>query len=165
MKKCLWFLLILVSVSLAVAQNPACQTAHHRAFDFWLGNWRVLNPQGKLAGHNQIEVMQDGCVLQENWRAANGVYTGTSYNFYNSGTGLWYQTWVDNQGGVLLLQGGIQNGAMVLEGKSKNAQGQWQLDRITWTPHNANTVQQLWTVSVDEGKTWTTLFDGTYQRE
>lgn len=162
--------LIVITCFTATAQTnqapvATCSTPQHRAFDFWIGAWNVTNPQGKVAGKNEILLLQDGCLLQENWTAANGVYKGTSYNFYDASTGQWHQTWVDNQGGTLLLTGGIQNGNMVLSGKSKNSQGQWQLDRITWTPHPQGSVQQVWEVSADEGKTWSKIFDGLYQRQ
>lgn len=169
MKTPILFTLFVITRICATAQaNPAptasCNTPQHRAFNFWIGTWSVTNPQGKPAGKNEIRVMQDGCLLQENWTSANGVYKGTSYNYYNAFTGQWNQTWVDNQGGTLLLTGGIENGNMILSGKSKNIQGQWQLDRITWTPHPQGTLQQVWEVSADEGKTWSKIFDGLYQR-
>lgn len=164
--------LILIAVAFGVfttsyGQNNSnsCATENHRAFDFWVGEWKVLNPKGKEAGRNQIKVEQGGCVLVENWSSADGVFKGTSYNFYNASTEKWNQTWVDNQGGSLLLEGNIQNGAMVLSGKSKGPQGQWQLDRITWTPNGDGTVRQHWQVSTDEGKSWATSFDGTYHRQ
>lgn len=164
----LFTLFVITNIYAAAQTNPAptapCNTPQHRSFDFWIGTWNVTNPQGKPAGKNEIRVLQDGCLLQENWTSANGVYKGTSYNYYNASTDQWNQTWVDNQGGTLLLAGGIENGTMILSGKSKNSQGQWQLDRITWTPHPLGTVQQVWEVSADEGKTWSKIFDGLYQR-
>lgn len=53
---------------------------------------------------------------------------------------------------------------MVLSGVTRNAQGQEALNRITWTPFTADSVQQLWETSSDGGATWTTAFDGRYVR-
>ena len=61
---------------------------------------------------------------------------------------------MDRSGGVLLLDGGLRDGAMVLE-----APGQ----RITWT-HADDEVRQVWETSTDDGTTWTVAFDGRYKR-
>ncbi|RMG16869.1 MAG: hypothetical protein D6730_24680, partial [Bacteroidetes bacterium] len=119
----------------------------------------------KLAGTNRIVVLQDSCVIQENWVAANGRYTGTSYNYYHAQTGRWHQTWVDNQGGSLELEGAFSDGAMVMmSGEMKNAKGETYINRITWTPKPDGSVRQHWEVSSDQGKSWTTVFDGLYKK-
>ena len=62
-------LLVIISACLAwgcgvpaLAATP-CNTSAHRAFDFWIGEWRVQTPEGKLSGVNLIEREHDGCVL------------------------------------------------------------------------------------------------------
>ena len=35
-------------------------------------------------------------------------------------------------------------------------------NRVTWTPHEDGSVQQVWETSTDGGETWTTVFDGQY---
>ncbi|MCB0429665.1 MAG: hypothetical protein H6585_07165 [Flavobacteriales bacterium] len=154
--------------ALANAQNnsPAtpckCCTAPHRSFDFWLGEWEVTNPQGKLAGHNRITMEQDSCVLAEHWTGNGGKFTGTSLNFFDEGDQQWHQTWTDNQGGSLLLAGRMINGSMVLDDKSSTGNTE-TYNRITWTPNSDGTVRQHWEKTEDGGKTWATLFDGTYK--
>jgi hypothetical protein len=37
--------------------------------------------------------------------------------------------------------------------------------RITWTPIASDRVRQFWEFSKNEGRTWTTVFDGTYVRK
>ena len=49
------------------------------------------------------------------------VYTGESLNTYDPARKVWHQTWVDNSGVLLLLDGKFDGKSMVLEGK-------------TWTP-------------------------------
>jgi hypothetical protein len=39
------------------------------------------------------------------------------------------------------------------------------LNRITWTPIDANHVRQFWEISRDGGKTWASNFDGLYTRK
>ena len=45
----------------------SCTKAEFRQFDFWLGDWEVTLPDGKVAGTNKIESILGGCVLQESW--------------------------------------------------------------------------------------------------
>jgi hypothetical protein len=143
----------------------ACCTPEARQFDFWVGVWETYQADGKLAGNNTIIILQDGCVLQENWISSGGGYTGTSYNFYNSRTKKWRQLWIDYQGGNLQLTGELINGNMVLQSeKLPNQKGEWQIDRITWTPNKDGSVRQHWEASTDDGKTWTTAFDGLYKK-
>ena len=44
-----------------------CADLQHRAFDFWIGEWQVRTPDGKLAGVNRIEREYGGCVLHERY--------------------------------------------------------------------------------------------------
>lgn len=133
-----------------------------RQFDFWVGNWQVTTPDGKVAGHNRIEFILGDRVLQENWTGAGG-YVGKSFNIYDIPTGKWRQFWVDKSGLSLVLTGGIVDGSMVLSGERETTNGT-VVDRITWTPGDDGSVRQLWETSIDFGKTWTTLFDGLYSR-
>ena len=141
------------------AQRGSCSAPEHRQFDFWIGEWRVTLPDGKHAGDNRIEKILDGCALHESWQGASGG-RGFSYNAYDRDRKVWHQTWVDKQANLLLLEGGLKNGAMVLSG----TQGK-TLNRITWTPNKDGSVRQLWETSADQGKTWQIAFDGLYRRK
>ncbi len=138
-----------------------CAGAPHRQFDFWLGAWDVRTPDGKTAGTNRIEKVSGGCALIENWSGASGS-RGTSLNFYDEASGLWNQVWVDNEGEILRLSGTLDAGSMVLEGAA--AGDRTTRHRITWRPLQGGRVRQHWESSPDGGKTWSTLFDGTYTR-
>jgi hypothetical protein len=146
----------------APAQPPPCTDAAHRAFDFWLGDWQVHKPDGKLAGHNRITREYGGCVIHEHYTGAAG-YSGESLNIYDASRKLWHQTWVDNGGLLLVLEGGIRDGAMVLEGQTTGADGVVAKQRITWTPNGDGSVRQLWEATNAKGE-WTTSFDGRYTR-
>ncbi len=157
-------LLIPTAVGAQQQRPPNCRSAEHRDFDFWIGTWDVFNPQGQLVGMNRIERDLNGCVLHESWQSLSGTHRGNSYNIYDRTTDKWHQTWVDNSGLLLQIDGGLQGNNMVLSGLTRNAQGQEALNRITWTPFTADSVQQLWETSSDGGTTWTTAFDGRYVR-
>lgn len=143
------------------AQQARCSTPEYRQFDFWAGDWEVHNAAGKLAGTNTITPMLNGCVLHEQW-AGTGGYTGESFNIYDQRTGMWHQTWVDNGGLLLVLDGGMEKGSMVLRGELKGRDGKMSQQRITWTPNEDGSVRQLWENSPD-GKSWNTAFDGIYR--
>jgi hypothetical protein len=135
-----------------------CAGESHQ-FDFWIGDWNVINPAGKLAGHNRIESILGGCALAEHWDSASGG-RGVSYNAYDATAKKWRQFWVDSHGGVLELEGALDGRNMVLRSKA----GGSHVDRITWTPNDDGTVRQHWETSEDAGTTWTTSFDGRYER-
>lgn len=159
-------LLLLVSSPAPVrGQGAPCTGTEHRAFDFWAGRWDVHVPDGRLAGHNTIEPMLNGCVLHEHYTTPTG-YEGESFNVYDASRGVWHQTWVDNGGTLLTLEGTFDGERMVLAGRTRNAQGAVTLQRITWSrvDGDPDRVRQLWETSTDDGATWTVAFDGLYTR-
>jgi len=149
----------------ALAQAPAaapCPGAEASQFDFWLGDWDVFTPNGKLAGTNRIEKLY-GCVLHESW--SNPKVQGQSFNIYDPERAVWHQTWVDSTGSLLVIEGKFANGSMVLSDAALPAKKDAkQVNEITWTPSADGSVRQHWRVSADGGKTWTTSFDGKYVR-
>lgn len=145
----------------AMAAAP-CAGPEHRAFDFWLGNWEVHRPDGKLAGHNRITREYDGCVIHEHYTTEHG-YSGESLNIYDAARKVWHQTWVDNSGLLLTLEGGMHDGAMVLQGQIVGKDGEIAKQRITWTPNADGSVRQLWEAANARGE-WTTSFDGHYTK-
>jgi len=159
------FILSLITLFAYGQSDPKpcyCCTDNHRQFDFWLGEWEVKN-NGKLAGKNSITLVQDSCLIREEWISAGNAYTGTSYNFYNEEKDQWQQLWVDNQGGYLELTGKFEKGEMVLKSdEMTNRQGEKYINRITWTPKPDGSVRQHWETSKDQGIHWETLFDGLY---
>lgn len=153
-----------------MAEAPPCSTPEHRQFDFWVGEWEVYDyssgQKGRRVGHNRIVKIMKDCALQENWESVQG-NRGTSYNAYFAPEGKWHQTWVDENGTVLLLSGEFRDGEMVLSGSRPGSQpGVRMLDRITWSLLDGakDQVRQLWEVSRDGGQTWEVVFDGLYER-
>ena len=146
-----------------VVQDCPCCSPGFRQFDFWLGEWTAYTPDGTFAGTNTIDLIQDKCVIRENWISSTPGYSGTSYNYFSKSDSTWTQVWVDNQGGSLNLKGGIEEGRMVLQGTTTNSTGSTVINRITWTPNQDGTVRQLWeTKTADQD--WTIAFDGMYKR-
>ncbi|HZI28858.1 MAG TPA: hypothetical protein VFD64_11890 [Gemmatimonadaceae bacterium] len=157
-------LLVCLLTSSPGAQQPSrCASASYRQFDFWIGEWEVSDSLSRRLGSNRIERVLDGCVLYESWSGATGA-RGHSFNAFDPGDSKWHQTWVDNEGTVLMISGGIVNGEMVMEGERRLADGTQTLERITWTPNADGTIRQIWQSSRDRGMRWSIVFDGLYRR-
>lgn len=158
-------LVCMVAPAILAAQQqppPTCAGEEHRQFDFWVGTWDVFNPEGRKVGTNQITLELNGCALHESWQSLSGPHRGHSYNIYDRTTDRWHQTWVDNTGLLLQLDGGLAEGRMVLEGTTRGSDGGETANRITWSRQEDGTVRQLWEVSDDGGDTWSVAFDGRY---
>jgi hypothetical protein len=137
-----------------------CQAPEHRQFDFWLGDWDVTAPASPgSTSRNRITLINGGCTLREEYTTPLG-YEGTSLNFYDATQRVWHQTWIDNQGGVLFLDGGLQDRSMVMATTTDPQ----NIQRITWTSLDDGRVRQHWEATTDGGKTWSTVFDGYYAK-
>jgi hypothetical protein len=136
-------------------QKRPCSSTAYRAFDFWVGEWTVTMPSRQgWSAQSVISRHNDGCSIHEAYHAAGG-YRGSSINFFDQTDQKWHQTWIDNQGGALYLQGGPIEGGMVLSDPG---------NRITWIALDDGRVRQHWESTTDGGATWTTAFDGYYAR-
>jgi hypothetical protein len=162
------FSLAMIGACPCESQQPVpaatiCTDAKFREFDFWAGTWRVVDADRKLAGDNSVSIEHGGCVLVERWRSASGG-SGESFNYYDPVAQLWKQRWV-GLGLILEMQGGLQNGAMVLEGPLHYVREKRTTRlRGTWSVLPDGRVRQLFVESSDQGKTWTPWFDGYYSR-
>ena len=146
------------------APQPPCSMEKYHQFDFWIGDWNVIE-NGHPAGSNSIQSIDNGCALLEHWQGAGpGGISGSSLNIYDRVRDRWHQTWVDGEGTLLVLEGGWRDGSMVLQGERPAVDGNGATThRITWTPNEDGTVRQLWDASRD-GKSWIVLFDGLYEK-
>jgi len=147
----------------AAAAAPRCSAPEYRQFDFWIGRWRVTEG-GQPAGQNVIATDLEGCALLESWTAVDGS-RGRSLNYFDRALRRWHQSWIDERGGVLELDGGWSGASMVLEGERPDAQsGTHVRHRIAWTPNADGSVRQHWQVLKTPQGAWETVFDGLYQR-
>jgi len=145
-------------------EGQPCSAPEYSQFDFWVGDWQVTSPEGKQQGTNHIVKILGECAIQENWTGTGGSI-GQSYNIYSSARGVWHQTWVDNSGSLLLLDGGIEDGRMVLRGETPARDGNGTvLHEISWTPMDTGQVRQHWRISKDGGGAWQDAFLGIYTR-
>ncbi len=164
MKMLLAVTALMLSASLWAQTPPKpCTAIEHRAFDFLLGEWEVRGVDGKIAGSNSITAEYGGCVVHERYDTGRG-YQGESLNIFDGSRGTWHQTWVDSTGLLLLLEGGMVDGKMVLAGQTAVAKSRPTRHRITWTPNRDGSVRQLWESTNSAGE-WTVAFDGHFIRK
>jgi hypothetical protein len=105
--------------------NDPCGSPALGQFDFWLGEWQVVDTvSGALVAYDRIEKDLENCVLVQRWTSLDDTFRpsgavhrmrGMSLSGYD-GT-QWIQTWVDNMGGMIVLKGGLEDGAMVIQTK------------------------------------------------
>ncbi|MBK8247288.1 MAG: hypothetical protein IPK85_07835 [Gemmatimonadetes bacterium] len=161
-------LLALVLPLVVDAQAPTptpCTAPAYRQLDFWIGEWRVIGPQGKHVGDNTISPQQGGCFVREQWRSSGGS-NGESMNFFNPSTRSWHQVWVDNSGGVLMFTGTPETNAMVYRGQTGNGdRAQRHVLSLRLQPDG--TVRQLWEtwpLADSSAAARVVSFDGIYHR-
>lgn len=141
--------------------HPCAYVPEMRQFDFWVGSWEV-RVSGAVAGTSRVERILDGCVLLENWESTLGS-SGKSFNLYDTETKKWRQTWVDSRGRMTSYVGGREGNTMRFLAQMKTPAGKSVRLRMTFTPLSADQVRQHIEQSED-GKVWTTSFDGLYTR-
>jgi hypothetical protein len=140
-------------------RHPCAGDPDRRAFDFFVGNWRVTTAEGVVAGINRIEAVLGGAALIERWTSSNG-YEGTSLNRLDPSTGTWSQTWVDDQGDVIEFVGGrVEDGAMRFVAHSGGVER-----RLTFFDEGPDALRQLAEASEDGGATWSVEYDLRYRR-
>ena len=156
-----FFLVFLMSVASFAQSDQPCSKDVYRQFDFWIGKWEVKSPAGKTIGWNEVTRELGGCLLVEHWKSA-GKSAGSSFNYYDIRDQQWHQLYIDNSGDAgafPVMSGYLQNGKMVLLTDPKIK----PLDRWTWYQTSPGKVRQMAERSEDGGKTWSTVWDSTYE--
>lgn len=151
------------------AANP-CAVPQQKQFDFWVGEWDLTWPggkQGELAhGTNQIRRTMDGCVVEENFNGGDSMpLRGMSLSTFDTRSGQWKQTWVDNQGGYLDFLGAFQNRQMILSRAARKPDGTVFLQRMVFKNITRDAFDWSWESSTDNGKSWKVVWPIHYTRK
>lgn len=153
------------STAYASDGNQYCETADHKAMDFWLGHWEARDKSGRKLGLQLVEKIERSCVLQEWWRGETEEDGGgTSLSIYDAKRKLWNHTWMSVRGNLLSLDGGWDGEAMVMTGYYINREGRREFHRTKWKPLADQRVYQLWDVSTDGGATWQVIHEAWLTR-
>lgn len=139
-------------------------TPAYRQFDFWVGEWDVFNKNNKQVGTNSVKMLEDGCIIAENWTSAQPGMTGKSFNFYNPTTGQWHQSYMDNGGSNWMMDGAYKKGELRFAGAIFSPTGKL-LVHMTFFNLGPDKVRQWAETSSDEGRTWRVVWDATYIRK
>jgi hypothetical protein len=129
--------------------TQACTADSYRDFDFWLGDWNVVNASGVITGAtNRIVRDLDGCAVLENWTAANGS-RGRSLNAYDRADGRWHQMWVAPSAfSPLRIAGTKRNGVLEMSGVRVSPFGFSVVDTIRWQAISEDIVNQAGTKDI-----------------
>ncbi len=141
------------------AKIDSCTAPEYRQFDFWIGDWDVFdvgNPTTMVA-RVRVDHILDGCVLREDYQGADGL-KGQSFSLYDASRKVWHQNWVTNGGRLLVIEGEMQAGEIVLSGVDRTASGKERQVRGTWQPVSGG-AREIAVTSIDGGKTWSPWFD------
>ncbi|MGH2666496.1 hypothetical protein [Flavobacterium sp.] len=168
MKKTIVLFGFIITTQFLFAQKPCETDPVYNQFDFWVGEWDAYALNGKLAGHSKITKILDNCVVLEEWISAGAqqglVFSGKSFNSYNSATKQWQQNWIDNTGGSTeYLTGHYENDAMYFVSRPFNNKGVTSIRRLTFFKLKEGKVRQFGEISTDNGKTWTVEYDLEYR--
>ncbi|HMD09607.1 MAG TPA: nuclear transport factor 2 family protein [Candidatus Acidoferrum sp.] len=140
------------------ARPAFCSGPEYRQLDFWLGDWDTLEAgKAEVVARTRVDRILDGCVLREDYESAIGL-KGQSFSLYDASRRIWHQSWATNKGRLLTIEGRLEDGAMVLAGTERAADGAERLVRGTWKPISGG-VRETAVTSLDAGKTWQPWFD------
>ena len=151
------------AASCATAAEFPCESrAESRQFDFWIGEWTVMDGSRAIAV-SRIEKAASGCIVVESYSQLDG-FSGKSINFYDPLLRKWRQTWADSAGNASEFAGEFREQAMRFEGESHRG-GERILRRMTFTLLGGGEVRQYSEMSRDDGKTWVPHYDLRYVRK
>ena len=138
-----------------------CSAPEYHQFDFWIGDWDVLDKAGDTLGTSHVESALGGCVLCETWHGIAGG-EGQSFTSWNPGLHRWEQYWVDGQGVPIFFTGRIEDQELHLRADSATRGGTPLQRRVTLSKSPNGRLRQLSETSWDAGRTWTTEYDFYY---
>lgn len=101
------------SATPGVDPKAPCAGADYRQFDFWLGDWQVLDGKtGQAIAIDHIDALYGDCVIRQRLRFTGATYRRPGTPFPLAGLSIsrfdgqqWLQIWADNQWGAIVLKG------------------------------------------------------------
>jgi hypothetical protein len=140
-----------------------------RDFDFWMGAWKIHNRRlrERLKGSQAWDEFEATCVArpllggagnQDVYRTDfDGGFTGMSFRFHDSKTGLWSIYWASSRAGRLEppVVGSFEGDVGVFEGDDV-FEGRKIRVRYTWSAVSTKTPRWEQAFSDDGGKSWET---------
>ena len=144
----------------ASAQSAVpCTGGNYRQFDFWVGDWDVFDVENPavVVAHARVELILNGCVLHELYEGLDG-HRGESFSIYDVTRDTWHQSWVNDHGYLLTIEGRMHGSSMNLEGIDHLPNGNPRQVRGEWRTQDRG-VREVAARSTDGGVTWAPWFD------
>jgi hypothetical protein len=150
----------------SVEQSPSipCAGPKYRQFDFWVGDWDVVDRDrpNLVIARARVELILDNCVVHELYEQGDGK-KGESFSIYDSTRKRWHQSWVTNRGDLLMIDGQLDNGIMILAGSDIAPDGKVRKVRGSWQRVDEG-VREVATRSTDAGVSWVPWFDLIFRK-
>lgn len=140
-----------------------CASPASYALDFLAGRWRVAPYAGGApVVEVAIEKTQANCELNERWPPLGTQGRGASL-MHRRADDRWHGYWIDPDGAVVSLSGGMQGGALVLTGWWPGA-GMDVTARLTYSRDGEGGIRRKAEKSPDKGLSWSLISDLRYTR-
>jgi hypothetical protein len=136
-----------------------CAEGAYRQFDFWIGDWDVFDVErpAVVVARARVGLILNGCVLHEVYQSLDG-HKGESFTIYDATRDTWHQSWVNDHGYLLTIEGRLQSSSMILEGIDHLPDGRPRQVRGEWRPQEHG-VREVAARSTDGGISWVPWFD------
>jgi tetratricopeptide (TPR) repeat protein len=146
------------------ARFPCAVDERHRSFDFWIGEWTVMQ-NGQFAGTSSVQPTLGHCTIFEQWESASGTF-GKSFNYYDPAHDHWRQIWIGDSGSFIEFTGEARDGGIFYTAETIDpADRSVTLHKFEFTQLEDGIVRQYWETSTDDGATWQSIWDGRYERK
>jgi tetratricopeptide (TPR) repeat protein len=133
-----------------------------RRFDFYVGDWSMRNGD-TIERHLSVESAFDGNGLRVASTSPDGRTTANSIFLFDEDDGLWRQVWMNRDGMVVVLEGGLEGDAMVLRQALMDGEPKRNA-RSVFKNVGANGFTYEWQETRDGGASWETLATRTFTR-
>ena len=151
------------------AQTNAKKIVHDE-MNFWIGNWDLYwyeKDSLKATGENIISKFYNDNVIREQFKVLTGSqmgYEGSSWSMFDAPSGIWKQTWVDNQGSYLDFVGGEEKGNRTFSKTNTKKDGTETTSRMVFKNVKKDSFVWDWETTNDGGKTWVNNWQIFYTR-
>ena len=148
----------------------ACAAPEDREFDFWLGDWRVIDARsGRLVAFDRVRRRLRGCVIQQNLTMLTDLYRKPGLGYRMAGMSIsrfdgqaWLQMWADDQWGAIVMRGAPLAGAAMVLTSIVPSRGRDV--RLVWRKYPGGTLHILEDIAPAGSGKWARYGDLIYRR-
>lgn len=171
------FAVVALTLPVGGVAQGACEDAHYREFDFWIGEWDLTNLRLQEDGSwldvgsatNRVFPVAGGCGIVELWDGYLGDnhIRGFSVRAYNGETGKWHLVlnWPQqNRAGFGMLEGVFRHGRGDFFNEFTRPDGTSGLTRYSFADIGHDTFRWNDGTSFDGGQTWRTAWIMEFRR-